>query len=124
MDKLKNPKYREHFDKITFVENMDFQKVVEKYDSPTTYFYMDPPYWKTENYYSNHDFDRQDHERLANVLHGVKGKFSLSYYDFELLHEWFPEDQYTWVKKEFAKAASAKKGEKQNMGEELLIMNY
>jgi len=43
---------------------------------------------------------------------------------FELLHEWFPEDQYTWVRKEFAKAASAKKGEKQNMGEELLIMNY
>ena len=24
MDKLKNPKYREHFDKITFVENLDF----------------------------------------------------------------------------------------------------
>ena len=44
--------------------------------------------------------------------------------DFELLHEWFPEDQYTWLRKGFAKAASAKKGEKQNMGEELLIMNY
>ena len=27
MDKLKNPKYREHFDKITFVENLDFQEV-------------------------------------------------------------------------------------------------
>jgi DNA adenine methylase len=50
MDKLKNPKFKQHFDKITFVENMDFQDVVEKYDSPTTYFYMDPPYWKTENY--------------------------------------------------------------------------
>jgi hypothetical protein len=48
----------------------------------------------------------------------------LSYYDFDLLHEWFPEDRYTWVRKEFAKAAAAKKGEKQNMGEELLIMNY
>ena len=57
MDKLKHPKYREHFDKLTFVENMDFKDVVEKYDSPTTYFYMDPPYWKTENYYSNHDFE-------------------------------------------------------------------
>jgi hypothetical protein len=61
---------------------------------------------------------------LAKVLHKVKGKFSLSYYDFELLHTWFPENEYRWVKKEFAKAASAKKGEKQNMGEELLIMNY
>jgi DNA adenine methylase len=123
-DKLSKPDWVDHFLKITDVENMDFADVINKYDSPSTYIYLDPPYWKTENYYSNHDFDRQDHERLAKVLHGVKGKFSLSYYDFELLHEWFPEDQYTWVKKEFAKAASAKKGEKQNMGEELLIMNY
>ena len=123
-DKLMKPDWVDHFLKITDVENMDFADVINKYDSPSTYIYLDPPYWKTENYYSNHDFDRQDHERLANVLHGVQGKFSLSYYDFDLLHEWFPEDRYTWVRKEFAKAAAAKKGEKQNMGEELLIMNY
>lgn len=123
-DKLSKPDWVEHFLKITDVENMDFADVINKYDSPSTYIYLDPPYWKTENYYSNHDFDRNDHERLANVLHGVQGKFSLSYYDFDLLRDWFPEDRYTWVKKEFAKAAAAKKGGKQNMGEELLIMNY
>jgi site-specific DNA-adenine methylase len=123
-DKLLKPDWVDHFLKITDVENMDFAEVITKYDSPSTYIYLDPPYWKTENYYSNHDFDRGDHERLAKNLHNIQGKFSLSYYDFDLLHEWFPEDQYTWVKKEFAKAASAKKGEKQNMGEELLIMNY
>jgi DNA adenine methylase len=123
-DKLSKPDWVDHFMKITDVENMDFADVINKYDSPSTYIYLDPPYWKTENYYSNHDFDRQDHERLANVLHDVKGKFSLSYYDFDLLQQWYPKEQYTWVKKEFAKAAAAKKGEKQNMGEELLIMNY
>lgn len=123
-DKLSKPDWVEHFLKITDVENMDFADVINKYDSPSTYIYLDPPYWKTENYYSNHDFDRNDHERLANVLHGVQSKFSLSYYDFDLLRDWFPEDRYTWVRKEFVKAAAAKKGEKQNMGEELLIMNY
>jgi DNA adenine methylase len=123
-DKLMKPDWVEHFLKITHVENMDFADVIKKYDSPNTYFYVDPPYWKTENYYSNHDFDREDHERLANVLKSMEGKFSLSYYDFEILHEWFPENNYTWAKKEFAKAAAAKKGTKQNMGEELLIMNY
>jgi len=123
-DKLMKPDWVEHFIKINHVENMDFAEVIEKYDSPTTYFYVDPPYWKTENYYSNHDFDREDHERLSKSLINMEGKFSLSYYDFDILHEWFPEDQYKWEKKEFAKAAAAKKGTKQNMGEELLIMNY
>jgi len=123
-DKLSNPKWVEHFSRITHVENMDFQQVIEKYDSPSTYIYLDPPYWKTENYYSNHDFDRADHERLATTLNSVQSKFSLSYYDFELLHQWFPEDRFRWEKKQFAKAAAAKKGVKQNMGEELLILNY
>ena len=123
-DKLSKPDWVEHFLRITDVENMDFQEVIEKYDGPNTYFYTDPPYYRTENYYSNHDFDSADHERLANCLKNIQGKFSLSYYDFVLLHEWFPQDQYRWEKKEFAKAAAAKKGKSQNMGEELLIMNY
>jgi len=124
MDKLKNKKFREHFDKITFVENMDFQELIEKYDSEKTFYYLDPPYWKTEKYYSAHDFGRDDHERLANTLHKIKGKFALSYYDFELLHEWFPKDKYNWIQKDFAKASSASKGKIQNKGTELLIMNY
>jgi DNA adenine methylase len=124
MDKLKNPKYREHLNRITFVENMDFQDVVEKYDSPTTYFYMDPPYYKTEDYYSNHIFTIQTHERLATCLKNVKGKFGLSYYDFEKLSEWFPKNDYRWEQKTFKKAAAAKKDGTQNEGTELLIMNY
>jgi DNA adenine methylase len=125
-NKLRNSDWQKMFEKITFVENLDFEEVIRKYDSPSTYFYCDPPYYIVGEgtYYSNHDFDREDHERLSTCLKGIKGKFSLSYYDFELLHEWFPEPQYRWEKKEFAKAAAAKKGTKQNMGEELLIMNY
>ena len=61
---------------------------------------------------------------MAETLQNMQGKFSLSYYDFELLHTWFPEDDYTWERKEFAKAAGAKSGKKQSKGEELLIMNY
>ena len=123
-DKLANPKWVEKFLKITKVENLDFETVIQKYDSESTYFYLDPPYWKTENYYSNHDFDRKDHERLARTLHQVKGKFSLSYYEFDLLREWFPQPQYRWESKEFVKAAAAKKGKTQNKGTELLILNY
>ena len=125
-NKLKNENWQKMFERIDFVENMDFEDVIKKYDSPKTYFYTDPPYYVVGegDYYSNHDFDREDHERLANVLKAMEGKFSLSYYDFPLLSEWFHKNEYTWEMKEFAKAASAKKGEKQNMGQELLIMNY
>lgn len=125
-NKLSKPDWIEHFLKISDVENLDFQEVINKYDSPKTYFYVDPPYYVVGegSYYSNHDFNRQDHERLTNVLKDIKGKFSLSYYDFPLLSEWLPKDKYRWIIKEFVKGASAKKGMKQNMGEELLIMNY
>jgi DNA adenine methylase len=122
-DKLSKPDWVDHFLKITNVENKDFKDVIEMYDTELTYFYVDPPYWSTENYYSNHDFDRNDHERLANTLKNIKGKFSLSYYEFDLLHEWFPKTEYRWVSKDFAKAAAAKKGKTQNVGTELLIMN-
>ena len=122
--RLKNPKVVEKLNKITNVENMDCADVIKKYDSPTTYFYTDPPYWKTENYYSLHDFDTDDHKRLADVLKNIEGRFSLSYYDFEQLHDWFPEDEYEWELKDFVKPASAQKGKSQNKGTELLIMNY
>ena len=125
-NKLKNENWQKMFERIDFVENMDFEDVIRKYDTTKTYFYVDPPYYIVGegDYYSNHDFNRNDHERLANVLKKVQGKFSLSYYDFELLHQWFPQDKFRWEKKSFVKAAAAKKGKTQNMGEELLIMNY
>ena len=123
-NKLDDSKWKLYFDKITVTENMDFQEVIEKYDSSTTYFYCDPPYYSTEKYYANHDFGLETHERLANTLKATKGKFSLSYYDFTQLSEWFPKDEYKWESKEFAKAAMAKAGKVQTKGTELLIMNY
>lgn len=125
-NKLKKPEWQKLFESITHIENMDFQEVIEKYDGPTSYFYVDPPYYIVGegSYYSNHDFGREDHERLADTLKGIQGKFSLSYYDFPQLQVWFPQNQYQWERKLFAKAAAAKKGKTQTMGEELLIMNY
>jgi len=110
--------------KITTAEDVNYLECLIKYDSPKTFFYIDPPYWKTENYYSNHDFDRNDHEMLCDMLRQLIGRFALSYYDFPLLSEWLPKDKYTWIEREFTKAAGATKGKKQNKGTELLIMNY
>jgi len=123
-NKLTNPKWQAYFDKIDVVENMDFEDVIKKYDSPTTYFYCDPPYHKTEDYYVNHSFGVETHERLANTLKSINGKFSLSYYEFPNLLEWYSRDKYIWVSKSFTKAAMAKAGKEQTKSIELLIMNY
>ena len=123
-DKLVKPKFIEKLHKITKCENLSYEQVIEKYDSPKTYFYVDPPYWKTENYYSLHDFDVEDHKNLCTQLSNIKGRFSLSYYEFDLLSEWLPKDKFVWESREFVKAASASKGRKQNKGTEILVMNY
>ena len=111
-EKLKIEKYdkfQKKLEKINIVENMDYSDVIKKYDSPTTYFYVDPPYWKTENYYSKHDFDRDDHEKLCLQLKDIKGKFGLSYYDFDLLQEWLSKNEFIWEEKQFTKQAGTPK---------------
>jgi len=123
-DKVKSNNWQVYFNRITDTENLDFSDLILKYDNEKTFFYCDPPYYKTENYYANHDFGLETHERLANVLRNIKGKFALSYYYFDKLEEWFPKDQYTWREQQFSKAAMAKSGKEQTKGTELLIMNY
>jgi DNA adenine methylase len=122
--KLIDTKWQKYFDLITDIEMLDFEDVIKKYDSPKTYFYCDPPYFKTENYYINHDFGIETHERLANTLSNIKGKFGLSYYYFDKLDDWFPKSEYNWNSKEFVKTAMAVSGKPQTKGTEILILNY
>jgi len=123
-DKLVNVKFTKNLDRISNFENLDFQKVIEKYDNNDAFFYVDAPYYSTEHYYSNNSFSKEDHERLANCLKNIKGRFAMSYYYFDDLEKWFPKDQYTWQSREFTKASMAAKGKSQTKGIELLIMNY
>lgn len=63
------------------IENKDFEKLISQYDRPESFFYCDPPYYETESYYEGGGFGRDDHERLANKLCSIQGKFLLSYND-------------------------------------------
>ena len=122
--RLFNPEFQYKLKRITKTYNKDFELFVKEIDNKDSFLYFDPPYYDTENYYSFHNFGKNEHIRLANCIKNMKGRWALSYYDFPELKEWFPKNKYRWESKEFAKAASAKKGKKQNKGKEILIMNY
>jgi len=54
----------------------DYAKVVQKYDSPNTVFFFDPPYPGYNVDVGEGDFDEQ---RFFEVLKSLKGKFLLTY---------------------------------------------
>lgn len=69
------------------IENLPFEKMVEKYDRPGTFFYVDPPYeLRTRNYkkWYNKEFSDQDHARLAAVLHSIQGMAMVSGYESDM----------------------------------------
>ena len=61
------------------LETEDFEVIFQRYDSPNTQFYIDPPYFFTEDYYPGHIFLRKDHARLAAILLNAEGLWLLSY---------------------------------------------
>ena len=48
-----------------------------------TLFYCDPPYWDSEHYYGD-SFSHEDHHRLSELLHGIKGQAMVSHYQNSL----------------------------------------
>lgn len=126
--KLTDQRIRDRLAGITGVERMDCEDLIRKYDSPTTFFYVDPPYYNTEFYYSQ-DFPRAKHASLAQTLGGIQGKFALSYYDFDDLQQFYPEPRFTWHRQDVYRSAATRSGKSKNYkarsrGTEILIMNY
>lgn len=62
------------------VENQDFETLIKHYDRTDAFFYLDPPYFSTEDMYEV-GFGWDDHVRLRDTLKNIKGKFLLSYND-------------------------------------------
>jgi DNA adenine methylase len=63
------------------IECLPWAEFIERYDSPTTLFYLDPPYWGSEADYGAGVFARADFVKLATHLSEIAGKFMLSVND-------------------------------------------
>ena len=72
-----------------YIDCLDFEAFIRRWDRPTTLFYLDPPYWGCEGYYGKGMFARDDFERLAAVLKGIQGRFIMSINDLPETRETF-----------------------------------
>ena len=77
------------------IEHAPAIEVIERFDSPETLFYCDPPYphdSRGDNNAYAHEMTDKQHRELALILHSVKGKVALSSYNSklmdELYHDW------------------------------------
>ena len=74
------------------IENKDFEKLIAQYDRPNTIFYLDPPYFETEDYYEEVGFTKADHVRLRDALMRIQGRFLLSYNDCPEIRDLYSRD--------------------------------
>lgn len=58
------------------IESLPYEQVLERYDRPSTVFYLDPPYWQRKLYKFN--FTEPQFIDLERRLRALKGKFILS----------------------------------------------
>ncbi|MCY9747844.1 DNA adenine methylase [Paenibacillus larvae] len=104
------------------IESKDFREIIEKYDSPDTFFYIDPPYVGRESRYDG-GFSEKDHRDLAELLSHIKGKAFVSYYADPIIDELYAD----WHVKKFETYAFSKlvkQDQQKDKTVELFITNY
>ena len=69
------------------IESLPYDQILKRYDRPTTFFYLDPPYWERKLYKFN--FSQLDFQNLEGNLKNLKGKFLLSLDDRTEVRELF-----------------------------------
>lgn len=101
------------------VENQDFESILKIYDKKDALFYLDPPYYAAEKYYSD-KFTQEDYTRLKEALKKIDGKFLLSYNDCEYIRDLYSD--YNII--EVDRMHNLINGDKKPRYKELLIKNF
>ena len=63
------------------IECLSYSDFIERYDGPGVLFYLDPPYYGSEDDYGKGVFSRADFDKLAAQLRGIKGMAIISLND-------------------------------------------
>lgn len=85
-------KYQDILKHYTIVKK-DYKYLIDKYDSPTTFFYLDPPYYKVSS--SAYETGEINHKELRDKLKNIKGYFLLSYNDVPYIRNLYKDFHIT-----------------------------
>jgi DNA adenine methylase len=99
------------------LECLPYEDILRKYDRPTTFFYLDPPYFNRPYYKFN--FTEKDYVDMAERLKGLRGKFLLSLNDVPEIRRIFGKFEIRPLVMTYS--SQRKAGRKY---QELLIANY
>ena len=76
------------------IENAPAIEVIQRYDTASTVFYVDPPYVhaaRGDSAAYSYEMTDKDHESLAKILNRVRGRVILSGYRTDLYDQLYPE---------------------------------
>lgn len=82
------------------IEHDDFRRILERYDTPETFFYLDPPYipeTRRGGKYK-HELTEDDHRDLVSLLLNLQGMAMLSGYAHEI---YTPLEEAGWKRIDF-----------------------
>ena len=102
------------------VENQSFETLIPHYDREDSFFYLDPPYFKSEYVYEA-EFGWAQHVLLRDTLANCKGKWLVSQSDFPDVRELFKDYYILEFKRIHSMAQRTHPGSQFG---ELLIGNY
>lgn len=111
-------KYNERL-KHTIILNKDYKEVIKKYDSPQSFFYLDPPYSMSEDY-KYYDNQYININELYELLKNIKGKFLFSYDNNKETKELFKEFKIISITTSYSQTQNIEHRKKK----EIVIKNY
>jgi len=104
------------------IENLDFRKLIPKFDCADTFFYVDPPYVSGTRAAGGkgyvHEMTDDCHRQLAWLLKSVRGKVAISGYPSGLYDRFYG----AWRRVEKQTTANGQRGSVQRT--EVVWMNY
>lgn len=95
--------------------------VIERYDCPDAFHFVDPPYVGTDCGHYNGSFNDADFESLLKTLASVKGKFMLTMFPHPLIEKYATQNGWTIHRIERTITASKVSRRRQ---EEWIVTNY